>query len=125
MPSQLTECLARQRVFVLAALLALGTLAGCVKKGGEAIVMGKEHVEATEIQEASPGEGETAASPTESSPRMTEEQWVVSVQMVADQRWLDVRVDKARWENLKEGDRVKVTYREGKYTGTAWGAEIR
>ena len=94
--------------------------------------MGKEHIEPVEIVEAeddSAAEEVTprpAASPAQSgSPRMTAEQWVVSVQMVADQRWIDVRVDKARWEKLKEGDRVKVTYREGKYTGTAWGAEIR
>ncbi len=86
--------------------------------------MGKEYVAATEIQEASPADGEATPSASETL-RMTEEQWIVSVQMVADQRWIEVRVDKARWEKLNEGDRVKVTYREGKYTGTTWGAEIR
>jgi hypothetical protein len=56
---------------------------------------------------------------------MTDEEWIVSVEMVADQRRLNIPVEKARWEKIKEGDRVKVTYREGKYTGTAWTAEIR
>jgi hypothetical protein len=56
---------------------------------------------------------------------MTDERWVVTVRMLADQRVLDINVDKARWEKLKEGDRVQVTYREGKYTGTAWQSEIR
>ena len=91
--------------------------------------MGKEHLEPVPIVEAEPAEGEspsTSAVPIRTgTPRMTEEEWIVSVQMVADQRWLDIKVDKARWNKLKEGDRVKVTYREGKYTGTAWDAEIR
>ena len=111
------------------ALLTVCFLGGCIKKGGEAIVMGKEHIEPMEIEEpeideASPGESEAEPSAA-GTPRMSEEQWIVSVQMVADQRWIDVRVDKSRWEKLKEGDRVKVTYREGKYTGTVWAAEIR
>jgi hypothetical protein len=119
---------------LLGAVVSFGAIAlsGCVKKGGEAIVMGKEHVQPMEIVEAT-DDSATAdvspardASPAQSgSPRMTEEEWIVSVQMVSNQRWIDVRVDKARWEKLKEGDRVKVTYREGKYTGTAWAAEIR
>ena len=29
-----------------------------------------------------------------------------------------------QWEKLRENDRVKVTYRAGKYTGTVWDAEI-
>jgi hypothetical protein len=33
-------------------------------------------------------------------------------------------VDQPRWEALKVGDRVKVTYKTGKYTGTVWDSEI-
>jgi hypothetical protein len=118
--------------------LALVVLSACVKKGGEAIVVGKEYKPSAEIIE-SPADDETERTPAEgaassraeespipaTSPRMSEEEWILSVQMVADQRWIDVRVDKARWEKLREGDRVKVTYREGKYTGTTYSAEIR
>ena len=110
----------------------MALLAGCVKKGGEAIVLRKEHrppVELLEGEDDGEAEGETpsgAASPAESrSPQTTDEEWIVSVEMVADQRRLNIPVEKARWEKIKEGDRVKVTYREGKYTGTAWTAEIR
>jgi hypothetical protein len=126
------EFVAARCLGALAIFLAAVAHSSCVKKGGEAIVMGKEHVESVEIVEAadnSSADGVSstpAPSPGQGSPaRMTEEQWIVSVQMVADRRWIDVPVDEARWEKLKEGDRVKVTYREGKYTGTAWAAEIR
>ena len=122
----------RHRSLTAVAAFAGISLSACVKKGGEAIVMGKEHVEPVEIVEAAEDGAADGVSPMPadslaqgSSPRMTEEQWIVSVQMVADRRWIDVPVEKARWEKLKEGDRVKVTYREGKYTGTAWAAEIR
>ena len=55
----------------------------------------------------------------------TEEQWRVKVQLVADGRRFNVQADKAKWEKLKPGDRIKVKYSEGKYTGTVWGAEIQ
>ena len=119
----------RYPLVVLSAIAVLVVSAGCVKKGGEAVVMGKEHIESVPIIDSEPEEGETPAASVAPSapaaPRMTDERWVVSVRMVADQRWIDVNVSKAHWEKLKEGDRVKVTYREGKYTGTAWAAEIR
>ena len=121
----------RYPLIILSAIAVLVVLAGCVKKGGDAVVMGKEHIESVPIVDAEvePEEGGTPAAsvaPTApAAPRMTDERWVVSVRMEADQRWLDINVSKTHWEKLKEGDRVKVTYREGKYTGTAWAAEIR
>ena len=54
----------------------------------------------------------------------TDEQWIVSVRMIEGGRQIDVRVDQPQWEKLKINDRVHVTYREGKYTGTVWSAEI-
>lgn len=54
----------------------------------------------------------------------TDEQWIVWVQMVADLRRIKVQTDKAHWDKLKIGDRINVSYREGKYTGTVWAAEI-
>jgi hypothetical protein len=62
---------------------------------------------------------------TSNDPRaMDHEQWIVKIQMIADLRRLDVQTDQPRWEKVKIGDRIKVTYRQGKYTGTVWNADI-
>jgi hypothetical protein len=62
---------------------------------------------------------------TSRDPRaMTDEQWIVRVQMVADLRRIKVQTDKAHWDKAKVGDRVNVSYRQGKYTGTVWAADI-
>ncbi|MEY2490521.1 MAG: hypothetical protein QOC70_2463 [Verrucomicrobiota bacterium] len=55
---------------------------------------------------------------------MGDEQWMVWVQTVDDLRRIKVQTDRAHWEKAKVGNRVKVSYREGKYTGTVWSAEI-
>ena len=52
------------------------------------------------------------------------EQWRLTVQMVAGGRTFVVRAPKAQFEKLKPGDRVTVRYREGKYTGAVWSAEL-
>jgi hypothetical protein len=52
------------------------------------------------------------------------EQWRITVRMIEGGRGLTVRAGKAQFERLKVGDRVKVRYREGKYTGAVWSAEI-
>ena len=88
-------------------------IAGCEKKSGEAVVIGKDYVAAVK-------EGEEI-----SDERATNhEQWIVKVRMLDDGRRIDVRADHAQWEKLRENDRVKVKYRVGKYTGTVWAAEI-
>lgn len=62
---------------------------------------------------------------TSRDPRaMTDEQWIVRVQMVADLRRIKVQTDKAHWDKVKVGDRINISYRQGKYTGTIWAAEI-
>jgi hypothetical protein len=62
---------------------------------------------------------------TSRDPRATaDEQWIVWVQMVADLQRIKVRTDKAHWDKIKIGDRINVSYRQGKYTGTVWAAEI-
>ena len=53
------------------------------------------------------------------------EQWIVQVRMVSDRRLVNVQVDEPQWQRVKEGDRVRVTYRLGKYTGTVWGADMK
>jgi hypothetical protein len=52
------------------------------------------------------------------------EQWLVKVRMLNNGRTIQVHTDQAQWDKLRENDRVKVTYRTGKYTGTVWSAEI-
>lgn len=52
------------------------------------------------------------------------EQWRISVRMTDGGRSFTVRAKRAQYERLKAGDRVKVRYREGNYTGTVWSAEI-
>jgi len=52
------------------------------------------------------------------------ELWIVSVRVIENGRRIDVRVDQPQFEKLHIGDRVQVSYREGKYTGTVWASEI-
>jgi hypothetical protein len=62
---------------------------------------------------------------TSRDPRaLKHEQWIVKVRMVDNGRTFQVPSDQAKWEKLRENDRVKVKYRTGKYTGTVWAAEI-
>lgn len=53
-----------------------------------------------------------------------DEQWIVKVQVIDDLRRFDVHTDRTHWDKVKVGDRIKVSYRQGKYTGTVWSAEI-
>lgn len=146
----------RLQIFVgcFAGVFTVLSLAGCEKKSGEAMVLGKEHIAAM----ATPPKNEQAASPNQSATnddaKVTEhgknditvdeyvmskdvrgtsrdpraasnEQWLVKVRMIDGGRQFNVQADQARFEKLKEGDRVKVSYRVGKYTGTVWDSEIR
>ena len=63
---------------------------------------------------------------TGKDPRASDhEQWIVKVEMNAGGRRFNVQTDQARWEQLAIGDHIEVAYREGKYTGTVWAAEIK
>ena len=88
-------------------------VAGCEKKSGEAVVIGKDYVAATKEGEEIKDERAT-----------NHEQWIVKVRMLDNGRRIDVRADQAQWEKLRDNDRIKVNYRVGKYTGTVWAAEI-
>lgn len=133
----------------LAGFLAF-SFTGCSKKSGQAIVVSKEHIDARESNTSSPSASETPAKEesgiremapdeidadgfvmkkeargTSKDPRAsTEEQWRVTVEMVEVSRRFVVRTDRAHYDKLKKGDRVKVRYSEGNYTGTVWGAEF-
>ena len=138
----------RKDIFLLslmAQLVLILIFAGCEKKSGEAIVLEKEHIAAKKIEdskstpptvakdEATSANEITvdqyvmdpAVRGTDRDPRATNhEQWIVKVRMT-NGRQFNVQSDQSRWEKLKEGDRVFVTYRQGKYTGTVWDSEIR
>jgi hypothetical protein len=135
-------------------LLAILCLAGCEKQSGEAVVLAKEHIAASSI-ENTPGT-ENSASPNESKsndeqlppmsdneitvdgyvmkpqvrgtsrdPRaLKDEQWLVKVRMIHAGRTFNLQADQVQFDKLKEGDRVHVSYRIGKYTKTVWGAKI-
>lgn len=140
--------------FILAGCFATLALAfsACEKKSGEAVILEKEHIAAREKKdtpapltvnnsEPTPGYDERPMRPDEISvdsyvmrkedrgtskdPRATDqEQWILKVEMVRDGRKFNMQTDRSHWERLHEGDRAMVTYRQGKYTGTVWGADF-
>jgi len=131
--------------------MILLALAACSRKSGEAVVLEKEHIAATEIVSPSPApvsaandESEIARNlrpgeivldgylmdkdirGTSKDPRaLINEQWLVRVKLISGGRKIDIQANRRQYENVKPGDHVEVTYREGKYTGTIWSAEIR
>ncbi|HEX8280103.1 MAG TPA: hypothetical protein VF551_01895 [Chthoniobacterales bacterium] len=134
---------------MLALVACAFVLSGCAKKSGEAIVIGKDYVPAIEREEATPSASSPAAEDATSSASPIDEsaetivdttdfigppidsrathreQWIVAVEMIEGGRKIDVRVDPGQFDALKEGDRVRVEYREGKYTGTVWSSSIK
>jgi hypothetical protein len=131
------------------AVFLIIAVTGCEKKRGEAVVIAKEHIDAA-LPTAETPNAQSAPSPDEQrrpmrddeiavdgyvmkpevrgtsrDPRaLKDEQWIVKVRMLDDGRTFQVPADQAKWEKLRENDRVKVWYRTGKYTGTVWAAEI-
>lgn len=62
---------------------------------------------------------------TSRDPRaLKDEQWLVKIRMLDNGRTIQIPADQAKWEKLRENNRVKVRYRTGKYTQTIWAAEI-
>ena len=145
----------RETAFLPARIIVSGmillALAGCSRKSGEAVILEKEHIAAAEIVSPTPtpasavsDEPETARDlkpgeivldgylmdkdvrGTSKDPRaLTNEQWLVRVELISGGRKIDVHADRRQYEKVKPGDRVQITYREGKYTGTIWSAEIK
>jgi hypothetical protein len=154
-------------VLFLAGLLTIAIFAGCWKKGGEAIVLEKEHIAAGETPTPGPSASpiepsvvpvnpdarphasahseESASKPlaedeivvesyvmkkdvrgTSKDPRACPglEQWRITVRLTGGGGGFLVLAKQAQYERLKVGDRVKVRYSQGKYTGTVWNAEI-
>jgi hypothetical protein len=53
-----------------------------------------------------------------------DEKWLVKVRLVEGGRWINIHTDRAHYDKVKIGDRIKVRYKEGSYTSTVWSAEI-
>jgi len=130
--------------------MILLALAGCSRNSGEAVVLEKEHIAAAEIVSPAPTPASAANDETETArdlkpgeivldgylmdkdlrgtskdPRaLTNEQWLVRVELISGGRKIDVHADRGQYKKVKPGDHVQITYREGKYTGTIWSAEI-
>ena len=131
--------------------MILLALAGCSRKSGEAVVLEKEHIAAAEIVSPTPTPASAANDEIETArdlkpgeivvngyvmekdvrgtgkdPRaLTNEQWLVRVELISGGRKIDVHADRGQYERVKPGDNLQITYREGKYTGTIWSAEIK
>ena len=141
---------ARMRAAFLV-MIAFACLTGCSKRSGDAVVLAKEHIEAAVASGASVAPTPTGGNDpvvvdqrsddgtitvdsyimkpevrgTSRDPRALEhEQWLLKVRLIGNGRILNVPADRAQFDKLREGDRVRVRYQVGKYTGTVWGAEI-
>jgi len=124
-------------------------MTGCEKNQGEAVVLSKEHIDAASPNKETPSPKPEPGPDAESRPMaddeiavdgyvmkpevrgtsrdpraLQHEQWIVKVRMLDNGRTFQVPADQAKWEKLRENDRVKVRYRTGKYTGTVWATEI-
>jgi hypothetical protein len=141
--SQKMKSVRKNGVLAIISVAAALVGGGCDRHSGEAIVRGKEHIPAAEVVPSPAMSGaasadqptpdativmedsESAVRGTSKDPRAVDhEQWIVSVEMVKDLRQIEVRVEQPRWKTLKIGDRVKVTYKAGRYTGTVWDSAI-
>ncbi len=68
---------------------------------------------------------EPAVRGTARDPRaLSGPQWLVKVRLVADGRMFNVPATEAQFEKVKPGDRIWISYRRGKYSGTVWAASI-
>jgi hypothetical protein len=62
---------------------------------------------------------------TSKDPRAgSDEQWRITVDIVEARRSHTIHSDRAHYDKLKVGDRVKVRYRQGQYTGAVWTADL-
>ena len=133
----------------LVLLLVALSLAGCSKKRSAATVVAKEHIDIAESKPSpspQPTPVETITTAVEMKPDEIEvdgyvmkkdvrgtskdprankdEQWRITVQIEDIGLRKLIQSDRAHYDKLKVGDRIKVAYYKGKYTGTVWAADI-
>ena len=147
--NQVTDVFRTRILTCIFAAFLINTVTSCEKNSGEAVVVAKEHIDAA-LPTAEKANAKSEPRPderirpmaddeiavdgyvmkpemrgTSSDPRaLQHEQWIVKVRILNNGRTLQIPADQARWKKLRENDRVKVRYRTGNYTGTAWAAEI-
>ena len=62
---------------------------------------------------------------TGKDPRATSvEQWRIKVQIPDARQSLTIQSDRAHYDRLKIGDRIRIKYRQGQFTGKVWFADI-
>ena len=134
-------------------VLVATTLSGCSKKRSAAVVTAKEHIDVAEARPSpSPADAKDRATEPEvtTAPEMkpdeievdgyvmkkevrgtskdprarNEEQWRVTVQIEDIGLSKLIQTDRAHYDKLKVGDRIRVAYSKGNYTGTVWTADI-
>lgn len=114
-------CCAEMRLsaalFPLLCAAGLFLLAGCNTQSQTAVVVSKEFIPAQII----PADGTEPARQEGATPH---DRLLVQVAM-ADGKKALADVQQAQWDELRVGDKVKATYKQGKYTGTVWYVELR
>jgi hypothetical protein len=62
---------------------------------------------------------------TSKDPRATkDEQWRVTVDIPEARQSHTIQTDRAHYDRVKVGDRIKIRYRVGQFTGMVWYADI-
>lgn len=125
---------------------------GCDKKRSDAVVISKEHIDVAEVKpsptpkaltdeakEKAPEYREMAADEidvdgyvmkkevrgTSKDPRANnEEQWRIKVDITDARQSCTIQTDRAHYDKLKIGERIRVRYRQGQFTGKVWLADI-
>lgn len=130
-------------------IVAIFCIAGCEKQSGEAVILAKEHIAAAAVPNETRSAERVMTSEeyprpiaadeitvddyvmkpevrgTSRDPRaLKDEQWIVKVRMIDNGRTFNVQAEQALFDKLKVNNRVRVSYRLGKYTKTVWGAQI-
>jgi hypothetical protein len=133
----------------LVVLLVALSLIACSKKRSAATVVAKEHIAIAEAKpspspQPTPVETITTAEEmkpdeievdgyvmkkdirgTSKDPRAAkDEQWRITVEIEDIGLRKLIQSDRAHYDKLKVGDRIRVAYYKGKYTGTVWAADI-
>jgi hypothetical protein len=54
----------------------------------------------------------------------SQEKWLMKAEMIQDRRRFTILADRAHFLKYKVGDKVRVRYKEGNYTGTVWDSQI-
>ena len=62
---------------------------------------------------------------TSKDPRASaQEKWLMKVEMIQDRRRFTILADRGHFLKYKVGDKVRVRYKEGNYSGTVWDSQI-